>query len=260
MLVVAVVEQHPVLLLRGEGDGHVGGGLHGERLQLHVGGVVEEAEAGHVLAPLAAVAGGALAHVVRAAGLVQADTVLAVVLLAGRGLRVQLRHHRLDLAELPRELGRTLARVLVDAVATRAAVLAHVRGAVVHVGGAVLAHVAQHAVARVVGEVVLARAAVLAGVLPVGPRVAEGDLLLAVSPLEARAAAALVLAHLVHAGPVVLAAVLHAVVHVDLAADSLEAGGTVAPAPTRLSFQIYRAQRDCNDLTCPFKQITRRET
>ena len=54
MLVVPEVEEDPVLLLGGEGDGDVGGRLHVERLELHVGGVVEEAEAGQILASLPA--------------------------------------------------------------------------------------------------------------------------------------------------------------------------------------------------------------
>lgn len=48
---------------------------------------------------------------------------LAVVLLAGGGLRVELIDHRFDLAELAAELGRAFARVLVHAVDARSAVL-----------------------------------------------------------------------------------------------------------------------------------------
>jgi hypothetical protein len=71
------------------------------------------------------------------------------MLLTGRGLGVQLRNHRLYLAELARELGGTLAGVLVDPVHAGAAVLAHVVETVVHVAGAVWA-AAQDNVVRTV--------------------------------------------------------------------------------------------------------------
>ena len=71
------------------------------------------------------------------------------------------------------------------------------------------------------GEVIFAAATVLARVrLHAG---AEGDLLLAVSSLEARRALALVGSHLVDAGAVVLAPVVQAVVDVLLASHSREA-------------------------------------
>ena len=151
---------------------------------------------------------------------------LAVVLLTRRRLGVEVRHHRLNLTELPGELRRTLAAVLVDAVPAGPAVLTHVVGAVVHVGRAVLADEPGEALAGVVGEVVLAGPAILAGVPLDGG--AEGDLLLAVAALEAGDAAALVLPDLVDAGPVVLAPVLRTVVHVLLAPHPLEPGRTLA--------------------------------
>ena len=40
VLVVAHIEQHPVLLLRGKGDRDIGLGLHIERLEFNVGDVV----------------------------------------------------------------------------------------------------------------------------------------------------------------------------------------------------------------------------
>ena len=54
MLVVAVIKKDAIFLLRGEGDGHIGSGLHVEGLELHVGSVVEEAEAGEIFTPLPA--------------------------------------------------------------------------------------------------------------------------------------------------------------------------------------------------------------
>ena len=78
----------------------------------------------------------------------------------------------------------------------------------------------------VAGDPVLTAASVLARVW-LHPR-AEGDLLLAVAALEAGDAAALVLADLVDAGPVVLAPVLRTVVHILLAPHPLEPGRTLA--------------------------------
>ena len=48
---------------------------------------------------------------------------LAVVMLAGRRLRVELVHHGLDLAKLAAEFRRTLTSVFVDSVHASAAVL-----------------------------------------------------------------------------------------------------------------------------------------
>ena len=234
MLVVAVIKEDAIFLLRGEGDGHIGSGLHVEGLELHEGCVVEEAEAGEILASLAGVTWGALADVIIGPRLVHADPVLAVVLLTRRGLGVEVRHHRLDLAELARVLRRTLARVLVHLVSTRAPVLTHVIGAVINIGRAVLAHKAGQTLARVVGEVVLAHAAVLAGVLLAGPGAAEGDLLLAISSFKSGHAAALILPNFVNAGSIVLTPVIYTVINVDFTSYSLKPWGTLAPATTLL--------------------------
>ena len=64
MLVVPCVEKDSVFLLSGESDCDVGGGSDVEGLQLHVGGVGVEAEGGQILASLAGVPRGTLAHVV----------------------------------------------------------------------------------------------------------------------------------------------------------------------------------------------------
>ena len=138
VLVVANVEQHSVLLLCCERDRYICLRLHIQRFQFNVGDVVQEAQAGEILAPLAAVARSALADVVGASRDVHADSVLAIVLLARRRLWVEMRHHRFDLAELASELSRALASVLVRPVTTSAPVLAHVVGAVVNIGRAVL--------------------------------------------------------------------------------------------------------------------------
>ncbi len=75
-------------------------------------------------------------------------------------------------------------------------------------------------------ELIAAFAAILAGI---GVDAAEGNLVLAELALVAWPAAALVLAHLVHARRVVLAQVRQAVVHVQLAAQPGEPARTLAP-------------------------------
>ena len=195
VLVVANVEQHSVLLLRCERDCYICLRLHIQRFQFNVGDVVQEAQAGEILAPLAAVARSALADVVRASGDVHADPVLAIVLLARRCLWVEMRHHRFDLAELAGELSRALASVLVRPVTTSAPVLAHVVCAVVNVGRTVLPDEAGKTFTGEVGEVILAGASVLARVW-LHPR-AEGDLLLTVATLKPRRALTLIRSHLV---------------------------------------------------------------
>ena len=63
---------------------------------------------------------------------------LAIVLLARGGLRVEMGDHWFNLAELPGELSGAFASVLVRSVTTRSPVLAHMVGTVVNIGGAVL--------------------------------------------------------------------------------------------------------------------------
>ena len=146
---------------------------------------------------------------------------LAIVLLARGGLRVEMGNHWFNLAELPGELSGAFASVLVRSVTTRSPVLAHMVGAVVNVGRAVLANEARKTFAGEVGEVIFAAATVLTRVWL--HACAEGDLLLAVSSLEARRALALVGSDLVDAGAVVLAPVVQAVVDVLLTSHSREA-------------------------------------
>jgi hypothetical protein len=188
---------------------------------------VQEAEACEVLAPLATVARCTLADIVIASGHVHADAVLAVVLLAGRGLWVQVRHHRLDFTELAGELSRALTGVLVDPVPARGAVLAHVVRTVVHICRAVLPGEPGQAVTREMGEVILAGPSVLTPVwFDAGT---EGNLLFTVSPLKAGRASALIGAHFVDTGSVVLAPVVQAVVDVFLTANSGETVRALTP-------------------------------
>lgn len=65
----------------------------------------------------------ALANVIRQALRLEADAVLAIVLLTRRSLWVQQTHHGRRLAKFARKLGRALAGVFVDAVYASAAVL-----------------------------------------------------------------------------------------------------------------------------------------
>ena len=232
VLVVADIKQHSVLLLRGKGDGHIRLGLHIERLEFHIGDVVEEAQAGEILATLAAVARSAFADVVVASGNVHADSVLAIMLLARRRLRVEMSNHRFNLAELAGELSRAFASVLVRSVTTGAPVLAHMVCTVVNVGRTVLPNEARKALAGEVSEVVFAAAAILAGV-GFDPG-AEGNLLLAVASLEPGRALALVGSHLVDAGAVVLAPVVQAVVDVLLASHTGKARRTLTPGKGRV--------------------------
>ena len=104
-------------------------------------------------------------------------------------------NHWFNLAELPSELSGAFASVLVRSVTTRSPVLAHMVGAVVNVGRAVLANEARKAFAGEVGEVIFAAATVLARVW-LHPR-AEGDLLLTVATLKPRRALTLIRSHLV---------------------------------------------------------------
>ena len=191
---------------------------------------MDEAEAGEVLASLAAVSGGTLADVVIGARLVHADAVLAVVLLTRRGLGVEVGHHGLYLTKLARELGGTLARVFVDTVATRPTILTHVVGTVIHIGRAVLTNKAKRTVTSVMGEMIFALATVLTRILA-----AEGNLLLTISSLKARHAAALVGSNLVNAGAIVLAAVVQTIVNIHFTSDSFKPRRTLAPETTLLS-------------------------
>jgi len=130
------------------------------------------------------------------------------------------------------ELSRALASVLVRPVTTSAPVLAHVVGAVVNVGRAVLPDEAGKTFTGEVGEVILAGASVLARVW-FHPR-AEGDLLLAVATFKPRRALTLIRSHLVNAGAVVLAPVVEAVVDVLLTPHPREARGALAQESSRL--------------------------
>lgn len=169
---------------------------------------MKEAETGQIFTSLATVTRSTFTDIVIGTGLVHADAVFTVVLLTRAGLGVQVGHHRLDLTKLAGKLGRTLTRVLVDAVSTRASVLTHVVGTIVHVGGAVLSDKPGQTLARVVREVVLTRASILTRINFVRTSTAESNLFLAVSSLKSWHTIALVFTNFVDAGSIVLTPVI----------------------------------------------------
>ena len=69
------------------------------------------------------ITGSAFTQVLFGAGRLEADAVLAFVVLAGRRLRIQQSYHRLDFAEFTRMIARTFAKVIVDAVHADTSVL-----------------------------------------------------------------------------------------------------------------------------------------
>lgn len=213
VVVVAVVHQHAVLLRRAENYGHIRFRLHPKRLHFDEAVVVEESERRQILAALSGVAGIAFAHVVGGGGDgLEADAELALVVLAGRRLRVHHRDHWRAFAELARELARTLAVVGVDSVHADTAVLAHVILAVVYVLRAISAAEAWLALARVVRVVIHAFRSVFAGV-EVGA--AKLDFLLAKFAGKTSEAIARVSLNAIDASSIVLAFVGLAVIDVD---------------------------------------------
>ena len=107
-----------------------------------------------------------------------------------------MKYFKIFLIFLTSELWGALTGVLVHFVPAGPSVLAHVVGAVVNVGRAVLPDEAGKTFTGEVGEVILAGASVLARVW-LHPR-AEGDLLLAVATFKPRRALTLIRSHLVH--------------------------------------------------------------
>lgn len=86
----SVVHQDTVLLFRRKNYCYVRFRFRPQRLQLDEGVVVEETDGRQVLAKLSGIARGALADVVVRPGRLEADAVLALVMLARTGLRI---HH-----------------------------------------------------------------------------------------------------------------------------------------------------------------------
>jgi len=164
---------------------------------------VDEADAGEVLAPLSSVSRMTPAQIVAALGIwLEADTVLALVVLARRRLWVHHRDHVVALTVLARVIVRAATLVVVDAVNTGSAVLAHVVLAVVDVIRTVGAMESSLAIAAVVGEVVHAFGSVRAGI-ELGT--AELDLGVAKLATESRLALTFVRLHSVDTGGIVLA-------------------------------------------------------
>ena len=195
-------------MLRGKCYCNIGSWNNIERFQFNKRGVVKETQTGQVFTSFPAVTRSTFADIVIGARLVHADAVFAVVLLTRTGLLVQTTHHWLNLTKLASKFGRTFARVLVHAIATRASVLAHVVGTIIHVSGTVLSNKPSKTLARVVGEMVLTRASVLARVNFVRTCTTESNLFLAVSSLKSGHTIALIFSNFINAGPIVLASVI----------------------------------------------------
>jgi len=194
---------------------------------------VDEADAGEVLAPLSSVARMTTAQIVAALGIwLEADTVLALVVLARRRLRVHHRDHVVALTVLARVIVRAATLVVVDAVHTGSAVLAHVVLAVVDVVRTVGAMESSLAIAAVVGEVIHALGSVRAGI-EFGT--AELDLGVAKLATESRLALTFVRLHSVDAGGVVLTLDLaQTIVDIRLAAGARVSRGTLTAESTLL--------------------------
>ena len=129
---------------------------------------MQEAQTGHIFTSLATITRGTFTDVVIGPRLVHTYAVFTVVLLTRAGLLIQTSNQWLNLTKLARKLWRTLARVFVDAVTTRAPVLTHVVSAVVNVGRTVLSDKPGQTLTRVVREMVLARASILTWINFVG--------------------------------------------------------------------------------------------
>ena len=151
---------------------------------------------------------------------------LTVVLGARRGLLVHLGHHGLNFAEFTAVFGRATASVLVDAVDTSPAILAHVVHAVVDVVSAVHPRESRLTLASVMSKVVNALTSILAGAeLGSGTK---GDFGLAEFPGESAGTGALVGPDFVDTGGIVLTSVADAIVCVDFASGPLKTQGTNA--------------------------------
>lgn len=226
VVVISIVHQHAVVLRRAENYGNIRFRLHSERLHFDEAVVVEESQRCQILAALSGVAGIAFAHVVGGRGVgLEADAEFALVVLAGRRLRVHHRDHWRAFAELAGKLARTLAVVGVNAVYADTSVLAHVIFAIVNVLGAISAAEAWLALARVVRVVIDAFCSVFAGVELSS---AELNFLLAKFARESSETTARVRLNSIDASSVVLAFVGFAVINVDFASRTFIAIETVA--------------------------------
>lgn len=190
-----------------------------------------KAEARQVLTSLSAVAWSTLAHIVAGTRNIHADTMLAVMLLAGTCLRVHLCNHWLNLAELSSELCRTFTCVLVDPVNTGAAILAHVVVTVVYVYRTVLTTETLKTVACVVRNMFAAFPAIFAWILR---RCTEGDFLAAVFALETRLTFAFIVSNFINTGGIVHTPVGKTVIYISLASNTFKSLGTITHEPASL--------------------------
>lgn len=234
MLHMTVVQQNAILLCAAKHNCHIRLWLGAQRLHFHKRIVVHETDAGQIFASLARITGHTLAHIVRRLWIgLEANTVLALVILARRRLRIHHSDHWGAFAEFSRILFRTFACVVVDAVDTGAAVLAHMILAIVNVLRAVDTAIAQRTFARVVCKVIDAFGIVVAWI-EFGRT--EWNFRFAEFTTEAGRATARVVLHAVNAGGIILAFVLVAIVDVGLAAGARVTGDAFAAKTTLFQY------------------------
>lgn len=234
MGVLSIVHEYAILLGAAEHNGDIRLRPRAQRLQFDKRIVVDKTDAGQILAPFARIAGMALAQIVGASGIwLEADAVLALVILAGRSLRIHHGDHVVTLTVFARKIVGALANIIIDAVDAGAAILAHMILAVIDVIRAVDAVKARHALAAVVGEVIQALGAIRTGII-----VETAELYFRVAPFARKAGLAFAAIRLdaINAGGIVLAAYIlaQAVIDVRLAAGARVARRTLAAKATLL--------------------------
>lgn len=234
MCILAIVHKDAVLFGTAKDNGYICLGPRTQRFQFHKGIVVDEADAGQILAPLARIARMTLAQIVRAGGIgLEAYTMFALMVLARRCLWIHHGDHVVALTVLARKVIGALAEVIIDAIHTAASILAHMILAIVNVVRAVDAMEAGHAVAAIVGEVIQTLGPIGAGI-----ELLTAELYLRVAPLarEARLAFTAIRLHTIDAGGIVLTAYIlaQAIIDVRLTACTRIAWRTLAAEATLL--------------------------
>lgn len=221
-------------MLAAEHDRDIRLWFHPQRLHLDETVVLHEAQTGQVLASFARITRRALADVVRT-GWVRLEThaVLAFVVLARRGLWVHHRDHRSALAEFPSKIVGTATSVIIYSVHAGSAVLAHVILAIVDILRAVLTTISGRTFASVVRIMIHAFGAILARIKCSPTKV---DLLRTDGARESWLTLALVRLHTVDAGRIVLAAVVHTIVDVDLTTGARISRKTLTTESTLLEY------------------------
>lgn len=234
MCILAIVHKDAVLFGTAKDNRYICLGPCAQWFKFHKRIVVHKADAGQILAPLARIARMTLAQIVRAGGIgLEAHAMFALMVLARRRLWIHHGDHVVTLTVLARKVIGALAEVIIDAIHTAAAILAHMILAIVNVVRAVDAMEAGHAVAAVVREVIQTLSAIGAGI-----ELLTAELYLCVAPLagEARLAFTAIRLHTINARGIVLTAYIlaQAIVDVRLTACTRIAWRTLAAEATLL--------------------------